>query len=168
MLVGFGIPLRIRTPWFASKYGAENPTTFAREEVIVTSSIAKSYFFGAGENSPPNGARTYTTLLIPSCLATAWESAYSKPDGFLIVVPVTRPFQNPGAGTSKPTVSVPAFIVGAADWAAKAAAVVTATPTTTASARYFLTASLLGSFRKLRQCTPRPGTGIESARSARS
>ena len=81
---------------------------------------------GAGENNPPNGARTNDDLADPSCFATAWASPYSKPDGFLIVVPVTRPFQNPGAGTSKPTVSVPALIVGAADWAAKAAAVVTA------------------------------------------
>jgi len=53
--------------------------------VIVTSSSAKSYFFGAGENKPPNGDRRYWTVLIPSFLAIACESAYSKPEGFLIL-----------------------------------------------------------------------------------
>ena len=43
LLVGTGFrSLRIRTPWLASKYGAENATTFARAGVIVTSSSAKS------------------------------------------------------------------------------------------------------------------------------
>src|SRR2546430_17560828 len=79
---------------------------------MVTSSNAKSYFFGEGENSPPKGARKYSTLLIPSFLAIACERAYSKPDGFLIVVPVARPFQNAGAGRSKPTMSFPACLVG--------------------------------------------------------
>src|SRR3954452_2933034 len=90
-------PFLIRTPWFAAKYGIENETTLARSLVIVTSSNARSYFFGAGENSPPNGARRYSTLEIPSCFATACESAYSKPLGFLIVVPLTWPFQKPVA-----------------------------------------------------------------------
>src|SRR5437867_3150409 len=81
MLVGFVRPLRMRTPWFASKYGVEKETTLARTAVMVTSSSAKSYLFGAGENSPPKGARKYCTLLIPSSLAIACESAASKPDG---------------------------------------------------------------------------------------
>src|SRR5467141_3233271 len=81
-LVGLARPLRMRTPWFASKYGVEKETTLARCAVMVTSSNAKSYFFGAGENSPPNGARRYWTLLIPSFLAIACESANSKPEGF--------------------------------------------------------------------------------------
>src|SRR6266849_9941993 len=84
-LVGLVRPLRMRTPWLASKYGVEKETTLARCAVIVTSSNAKSYFFGAGENSPPKGDRKYCTLLIPSFLAIACESAASKPVGFLIV-----------------------------------------------------------------------------------
>src|SRR5438132_6199213 len=124
MLFGFFKPLRMRTPWFASKYGAENDTTFAREAVIVTSSNAKSNFFEAGEKSPLKGARRYWTLLIPSFFAIACDSAHSKPDGFLIVVPVGLPFQNAGAGTSKPTMSFPAFFVGTARGLAPATAVV--------------------------------------------
>src|SRR5438876_5165399 len=123
MLFGFARPFRISTPWFASKYDVEKDTTFARCAVMVTSSSAKSYFFVAGENSPPKGARRYCTLVMPSCFAIACESAYSKPDGFLIVVPVARPFQKPGAGTSKPTMSFPAFFVGTARGLAPAAAV---------------------------------------------
>src|SRR5882672_7031564 len=88
MLVGLARPLRIRTPWLASKYDVVKETTLARCAVMVTSSNAKSYLFGAGENSPPKGAREYCTLLIPSFLAIAWDSANSKPEGFLIVVPV--------------------------------------------------------------------------------
>src|SRR5437764_14923605 len=92
MCFGTGLrPLRIRTPWFASKYGTENETTFARWVVIVTSSNAKSYFFGAGENRPPNGARRYWIFEIPSCFATACASDASKPVGLLMVVPLTRP-----------------------------------------------------------------------------
>src|SRR6266699_2501331 len=91
---------------------------------MVTSSNAKSYFFGEGENSPPKGARKYSTLLIPSFLAIACERAYSKPDGFLIVVPVARPFQNAGAGRSKPTMSFPACLVGTDSGVAPAAAVI--------------------------------------------
>src|SRR5439155_1388820 len=90
---------------------------------MVTSSNAKSNFFGAGENSPPNGARKYCTLVIPSFFAMACESAYSNPEGFLIVVPVARPFQNDGAGRSKPTMSFPGFFVGTARGLAPAAAV---------------------------------------------
>src|SRR5436305_5132852 len=100
MLFGFARPLRMRTPWLALKYGAENPTTFARSVVIVISSSAKSYFFGAGEKSPLKGERRYWTLLIPSFFAIACDSAHSNPDGCAIVVPVGRPFQNAGAGTS--------------------------------------------------------------------
>src|ERR1700704_3467019 len=139
MLVSLARPLRISTPWFASKYGAENDTTFARCAVIVASSIAKSYGFADGEKSPPNGARTKTTLLMPRFFAIACASCASKPVGFLIVVPVTLPFQNPGAGTSKPTVSTPAVFVGTAFEAAKAAAAVKAIPTTTTSSNDFLT-----------------------------
>src|SRR5438132_820987 len=123
MLFGFFKPLRMRTPWFASKYGAENDTTFAREAVIVTSSNAKSNFFEAGEKSPLKGARRYWTLLIPSFFAIACDSAHSKPDGFLIVVPVGLPFQNAGAGTSKPTMSFPGCFVGTASGLAPAAVV---------------------------------------------
>src|SRR5919197_5331023 len=123
MLFGLASPLRMRTPWLASKYGAENDTTFARSAVIVTSSSAKSYFLGAGENSPLKGERRYWTLLIPSFFAIACESAHSKPDGFLIVVPVGLPFQNAGAGTSKPTMSFPGFFVGTASGLAPAVAV---------------------------------------------
>ena len=134
MLFGFFRPLRMRTPWFASKYGAENDTTFARSAVIVTSSNAKSNFFAAGEKSPLNGARRYWTLLIPSFFAIAWDSAHSKPDGFLIVVPVGLPFQNAGAGTSKPTISFPGFFVGTAVDVAPAVAV-TARAVTQAATR---------------------------------
>src|SRR6266568_5391840 len=87
MLVGLARPLRMRTPWLASKYGVEKETTLARCAVIVTSSKAKSYLFGASENSPPKGARKYCTLLIPNFFAIAWDRANSKPEGFLIVVP---------------------------------------------------------------------------------
>src|SRR5579864_2870585 len=139
MLVGFARPFRISTPWFASKYGAENVTTFERATVIVASSIAKSYGFDDGEKSPPNGARTKTILLIPRFFAIACASCASKPVGFLIVVPVTRPFQNPGAGTSNPTVSTPGVFSGSARGAADAAAAVSARPTTTTSSNGFLT-----------------------------
>ena len=114
--VGFVTPLAIRTPWFASKYGFEKPTTFARCAVIVVSSIAKSYGFLPPRRIVANGARRSVTLLllIPSCFATSRASAYSKPDGFVSVVPDAWPFQNDGAGRSKPTMSLPACSVGAA------------------------------------------------------
>src|SRR4029450_12332029 len=51
---------------------------------------------------------------IPRRAAMACESPYSKPDGFLIVVPDALPFQKPGAGRSKPTMSFPCSLVGAA------------------------------------------------------
>src|SRR6185437_5622193 len=138
MVVGFASPFRINTPWFASKYGAENVTTFERAIVIVASSIAKSYGFAEGEKSPPNGARTKTTLGMLKYFAIACASCASKPVGFLIVVPVTLPFQKPGAGTSKPTVSTPGFFKGTVFGAATAAAAVRARPTTTTSTSCFL------------------------------
>ena len=48
----------------------------------------------------------------PSRFAIAEREAYSKPVRFLIVVPDARPFQKPGAGRSKPTMSFPACFVG--------------------------------------------------------
>src|SRR5690349_16086974 len=118
MLFGLASPFRMSTPWFALKYEVEKVTTFARSGVIVTSSSAKSYFFVAGENKPLNGARRYWIFVMCSCFAIACDSAASNPVGFLIVVPVARPFQKPGAGTSKPTISFPDFFVGTArDWA---------------------------------------------------
>src|SRR5207253_214143 len=159
MLFGFVRPFRISTPWFASKYDVEKDTTFARCAVMVTSSSAKSYFFVAGENRPPKGARRYCTLLMPSCFAIACESAYSKPDPFLIVVPVTRPFQKPGAGTSKPTVSVPACLVGGASGRAAAAAV-TARTTRHAVARSRFTVPSLDRCAGKGECTASPGGGL--------
>jgi len=107
--------------------------------LMVASSIAKSYGFADGEKSPPNGARTKTTFGMARYFATACASCASKPVGFLIVVPVTLPFQNPGAGTSKPTVSTPGFFSGTEVGAAEAAAAVSARPTTTTSINDFLT-----------------------------
>src|ERR1700704_6644309 len=75
---------------------------------------------------------------MPRFFAIACASCASKPVGFLIVVPVTLPFQNPVAGTSKPTVSTPGFFVGTAAGAAKAAAAVSARPSTTTSIKGFL------------------------------
>src|SRR5262249_20044758 len=143
MLFGWASPFRMSTPWFALKYEVEKATTFARWAVIVTSSSAKSYFFGAGEKSPLNGARRYCTLVMCNCFAIAWERAYSNPDGFLIVVPVARPFQKPGAGTSNPTISLPDFSVGTArDW--RPAAVVAARAAIPAATRNRFTFPSLG------------------------
>ena len=153
MLFGFFKPLRMRTPWFASKYGAENDTTFAREAVIVTSSNAKSNFFEAGEKSPLKGARRYWTLLIPSFFAIACDSAHSKPDGFLIVVPVGLPFQNAGAGTSKPTMSFPGCFVGTASGLAPAAVVTAKTDS-----------SLLEFLKELRRIRDEPVPDAELAK----
>src|SRR5436309_8775090 len=67
-------------------------------------SFCFSFFFLMIRRPPRSTLFPYTTLfrslLIPSFFAIACDSAYSKPDGFLTVVPVARPFQNPGAGTS--------------------------------------------------------------------
>ena len=49
---------------------------------------------------------------MPSAFAISCAELYSKPVGFLIVVPEARPFQKPGAGRSKPTMSFPASFVG--------------------------------------------------------
>ena len=104
--------------------------TFFRAAVIVTSSNAKSYFFGAGEKRPPNGERRNSTSGIFSCLAIASESECSKPDGFLIVVPDARPFQKPGAGRSKPTMSFPGSFVGGVPCAEAVTAATAQTPAT--------------------------------------
>ena len=119
-------PLRIRTPWLASKYGAENATTFARAAVIVDLLEREVVVLRGRREQPAERRPDEDDLREPELLRDRLRQAGSKPVGFLIVVPVTLPFQNPGAGTSKPTVRVPAVIVGADDRAAKAAAVVAA------------------------------------------
>ncbi len=54
---------------------------------------------------------------MPIALAISRPRLYSKPVPFLIVVPDARPFQKPGAGRSKPTMSFPASFVGGDPWA---------------------------------------------------
>src|SRR5438132_8082312 len=104
---------------------------------------------------------------MPSCFAIACESAYSKPDPFLIVVPVTRPFQKPGAGTSKPTFSVPACLVGGASGRAAAAAV-TARTTRHAVARSRFTVPSLDRCAGKGECTASSGGGLSLSRDRRA
>ena len=69
--------------------------------------------------------------------------AYSKPVGFLIVVPVARPFQKLGAGRSKPMMSFPDSFVGGV-LCAEAVAVTATTAHAPSAARMMrLTNSLL-------------------------
>ena len=51
---------------------------------------------------------------MPIAFAISRPRLYSKPVRFLMVVPDARPFQKPGAGRSKPTMSFPASFVGGA------------------------------------------------------
>src|SRR4029450_786584 len=108
--------------------------TRARATVIVVSSSAKSYFFRPPTRIVANGALRYWTLGTPMAFAISLASEYSKPDPFLIVVPDTRPFQNPGAGTSKPTISFPDSFVGGAEVCAEAATAVAAAIASAAAA----------------------------------
>ena len=138
----------MRTPWFASKYGVEKPTTFSALRVIVTSSNAKSYFFGAGEKRPPKGERRNSTFEIFSCFAIACESwRTSKPVGFLMVVPDALPFQKPGAGKSKPTMSFPGSFVGGALCAEAVTATTALAPSAAAITVHFTTSLLFGDSR---------------------
>src|SRR5437764_3755786 len=50
--------------------------------------------------------------LTPSCFAMARPSEYSKPDGFLSVLPDAWPFQNDGAGRPKPMTTLPGCFSG--------------------------------------------------------
>src|SRR5438309_7307023 len=61
-----------------------------------------------------NGTFKRETLsaLMPSCFAMARPSEYSKPDGFLSVLPDAWPFQNDGAGRPKPMTTLPGVFVG--------------------------------------------------------
>ena len=74
--------------------------------------------------------------------------AYSKPVGFLIVVPVARPFQKPGAGKSKPTMSFPGSFVGGVLCADAVTATTALAPSAAAITIHFTTSLLFGDSRR--------------------
>src|SRR3954469_19676482 len=127
-----GVPLLTTIAWFTLKYDELKVTTFARAGVYEIWLMSKSNGFLPGAYALANGTYTHLTAerWKPSCLATAYTTADSKPlpfDGSLSFhcEPFGAPpaYQGVYAGLSVPTVSVPSLTTRSAHPVGSAGAV---------------------------------------------